>query len=45
MIARIPDEELAARKAEREKLSALFENLDVASQVQSPDETEGGNHA
>lgn len=41
MIARIPEEE----KAERDELSALLGDLDIARPTQSPDVTEDGDHA
>ncbi|TVR80058.1 MAG: XRE family transcriptional regulator [Rhodospirillales bacterium] len=45
MIARIPEVDLARRKAERDELSALLGDLDIARPTQSPDVTGDGDHA
>ncbi len=45
MIGRIPEDELAQRRAEREELFALLGDLDVADSTQAPDEATGGDNA
>ncbi len=45
MIARIPQEEIAKIKAERDELSALVPDLDLSNLTQTVNENHGGNHA
>ena len=44
MISRIPEKEISKIRADRERLSALFEKLDLTGSKQSPDESKGGDH-
>ena len=45
MIACIPEEELAARKAEHDELVALLDPIDTGENAPPRDELEGGDHA
>lgn len=45
MIARIPDEELAARKAERDELMARIGSIDLGGMAPLQDRPEGDDHA
>ena len=45
MIARIPEEEFAKIKAERDELFAILEILDIERATQSPDVMEEDDHA
>jgi hypothetical protein len=45
MIKRIPDEELAARKADRDELLRLIGPLKLDDYLPSQNQHEGGDHA
>jgi transcriptional regulator with XRE-family HTH domain len=44
MIARIPEKEISKIRADRQKLSGLFEILDLTGSKQTPDQAKGGEH-
>ena len=44
MTARIPEKEISKIRANRQKFSALFANLDLTGSKPSPDEVKGGDH-